>query len=86
MGIASMNATINNNRKLLKDGKRKPFTKSLGGYQKNSNYKQYVMPEVRPHVLRRIRIKTRRANRRLLIKQLIIGGSVALIMIYWFFF
>lgn len=86
MGIASMNATINNNRKLLKDGKRKPFTKSLGGYNKNTNYKPYAMPEVRPHVLRRIRIMTRRANRRLLIRQLLIGGSVAIVMIYWFFF
>lgn len=86
MGIAGMNATINDNRKLLKDGKRKPFTKTLGGYSKSTNYKPYVMPEVRPHVLRRIRIKTRRANRRLLMKQLIIGGSVAIVMIYWFFF
>lgn len=85
MGIASMNATIKNNRNLLKDGKRKPFTTSLGGYQKNRSYKPYVMPEVQPHVIRRVRIKIRRQNRRLLIKQLVIGGFVALVLIYLIF-
>ena len=81
--IGSMNAIINNNRKLLKDGKRKPFTKSVGGYSRSNGYKLYKMPEVFPHVLRRIRIKTRRQNRRLLIKQCIIGFVVLVSMIVY---
>jgi len=43
------------------------------------------MPKVPPHVLRRVRIKTRRHNRRLLIKQTIIGTIVTLIVIYGFY-
>jgi hypothetical protein len=85
MGISSMNATINNNRRLLKNGKRVPFTKMNGGSSKPSNYKQYVMPKVSPHVLRRIRIKTKRDNRRLLIKQIIVGTIVGSIVLYWFY-
>lgn len=81
MGISSMNATINNNRKLLKNGKRKPFAKMNGGSGKKQNYKPYVMPEVSPHVLRRIRIKTRKQNRRLFIKQIIIAITVGIIML-----
>lgn len=80
-----MNSVINNNRKLLKDGKRKPFSKSLGGSSKRSSYKPYVLPEVSPHVLRRIRIKTKRQNRRLLIKQICIGVIVGSIITYWFY-
>ncbi|WP_299338461.1 hypothetical protein [uncultured Psychroserpens sp.] len=81
--IGTMNSVINNNRKLLKDGKRKPFSKSLGGTSKKSTYKQYVLPEVSPHVLRRVRIKMKRQNRRLLIKQLVIGFvTLVLMMLY----
>ncbi|MCK8480581.1 hypothetical protein [Psychroserpens algicola] len=83
--IGSMNAVINNNRKLLKNGKREPFTKMNGGSGKKVNYKRYVMPEVSPHVLRRVRIKTRRENKRLLIKQVIIGLIVSLIMLYYLY-
>jgi hypothetical protein len=80
--MGTMNSVINNNRKLLKNGKRKPFTKMNGGSGKKQGYKTYVLPEVSPHVLRRIRIKTLRENRRLLIKQLIIGIIVGLMMLY----
>ncbi|WP_298754947.1 hypothetical protein [uncultured Psychroserpens sp.] len=86
MGISSMNATINYNRKLLKNGKRVPFTKMNGGSGKKQSYKPYVFPEVQPHVLRRIRIKTRRQNRRLLIKQLIIGLVTLVIIVYLLYF
>ncbi|OUS03452.1 hypothetical protein A9Q86_00635 [Flavobacteriales bacterium 33_180_T64] len=82
--MGSMNVVINNNRKLLKNGKRKPFAKSLGGYEKSSNYKPYVLPEVSPHVLRRIRIKIKRQNRRLLIRQIITVIIVGLLVSYWF--
>nr|WP_321226712.1 hypothetical protein [uncultured Psychroserpens sp.] len=85
MGISSMNSTINNNRKLLKNGKRVPFTKMNGGSSRKLGYKQYVMPKVSPHVLRRIRIKTKRGNRRLLIKKIIIGTIVGSIVLYWFY-
>ncbi|MDG5490101.1 hypothetical protein [Psychroserpens sp. SPM9] len=83
MGISSMNATINNNRKLLKNGKRKPFTKMNGGSGKPRLYKPYVLPEVFPHVLRRVRIKTKRENRRLLIKKISIGFVTLVVMIVY---
>lgn len=83
MGISSMNATLNNNRKLLKNGKRKPFTKMNGVSNKPLGYKLYVLPKVFPHVLRRVRIKTKRENRRLLIKQIIIGFVTFVLMILY---
>jgi len=83
--IGSMNATLNNNRKLLKNGKRKPFTKMNGSSSKQLGYKQYVMPKVSPHILRRVRRKTRRGNRRLLIKKIIIGIIAGSIVLYWFY-
>ncbi|WP_091423082.1 hypothetical protein [Formosa sp. Hel1_31_208] len=83
--IGSMNASLKNNRKLLKNGKRKPFSKSLVGYHKMTPYKTYVLPEVQPHVLRRVRIKIKRENRRLLIKQIIVGVFVGSIITYWFY-
>lgn len=81
MGIASMNATIGNNRKLLKNGKREPFTKMNGASSKTHGYKRYALPHMFPHKLRRVRIKTKRQNRRLLIKKSIIG-FVTLILIF----
>ncbi|WP_152611525.1 hypothetical protein [Psychroserpens damuponensis] len=83
--IGSMNTTINNNRRLLKNGKRIPFTKMNGGSNRPLGYKPYVMPKVSPHVLRRIRMKTKREQKRLLIKQLIIGTIVGSIVLYWFY-
>ncbi|WP_460217945.1 hypothetical protein [Psychroserpens sp. MEBiC05023] len=83
--IGSMNVTIKNNRKLLKNGKRKPFTKMNGGSSKKKMYKKYVHPEVSPHVLRRIRIKTQRYNRRMRIKKLITGVIVGVVVLYWFY-
>ena len=83
--IGSMNASLKNNRKLLKNGKRKPFSKSLGGYHNVRSYKTYALPKVRPHVLRRVRIKIKRENRRLLIKQIIAGIFVGSIVTYWFY-
>lgn len=81
--ISFMNATLNNNRKLLKNGKRKPFTKMNGGSSKRSNYKPYVLPKLQPHVLRRIRLKVKRQNRRLLIKKIVIVTIFLLLLIYW---
>ncbi|WP_425077724.1 hypothetical protein [Psychroserpens sp. S379A] len=81
--ISFMNVTLNNNRKLLKNGKRKPFSKRNGGSSKTSSYKPYVLPRLQPHVLRRIRLKVKRENRRLLIKKLIIGTLVLLLITYW---
>jgi hypothetical protein len=85
MGIASMNATIHNNRKLLKNGKRKPFSKMNGASSKIRSYKPYVLPYVQPHKLRRIRLKTKRENRKLLIKKLIVGSIVlgVLLVLFW---
>lgn len=84
MGIASMNATINNNRKLLKNGKRKPFSKMNGASNKIRSYKPYVSPYVQPHKLRRIRLKVKRENRKLFIKKLIIGTIVMGVLLVWF--
>lgn len=80
-----MNATINNNRKLLKNGKRKPFTKMNGGSSKSKTYKPYVLPSIEPHKLRRIRLKVKRENRRLLIKKLVIATLILLGIIYWIY-
>ncbi|MCB0382337.1 MAG: hypothetical protein KDD05_03300 [Psychroserpens sp.] len=84
--MSSMNITLKNNRDLLKNGKRKPFTKMNGGSAKKERYKPYVLPQLQPHVLKRIRFKTRRENRKLFIKKLIIGMIVLLILTYWIFF
>jgi hypothetical protein len=81
--ITSMNVTINNNRKLLKNGKRIPFTKMNGGSSKNKGYKPYVLPQIEPHKLRRIRVKIKRENRKLLIKKLIITTVILIVVMYW---
>ncbi|WCO01089.1 hypothetical protein [Psychroserpens ponticola] len=81
--ISSMNATINNNRKLLKNGKRKPFTKMNGASSKKKGYKPYVFPQIEPHKLRRIRIKVKKENRKLLIKKLITATIILLGITYW---
>ncbi|WP_033960149.1 hypothetical protein [Psychroserpens jangbogonensis] len=83
MGIASMNASINSNRKLLKNGKRKPFTKMNGGSSKSKGYKPYVLPKLQPHVLKRIRLKVKRENRKLLIKKLVIGFITLVLMLLY---
>jgi len=83
--ISSMNATINNNRKLLKNGKRKPFTKMNGGSSKKKGYKPYVLPKLQPHVLKRIRLKVKREHRKLLIKKLVIATIILLVITYWFY-
>ncbi len=83
--ISSMNATINNNRKLLKNGKRVPFTKMNGGSSKTKGYKPYVLPKLQPHVLRRVRRKVKRENRKLLIKKLLITTIVLLVLLYWIY-
>ncbi|MFT5848950.1 MAG: type III secretory pathway component EscT [Psychroserpens sp.] len=85
MGISAMNGIISNNRKLLKNGKRVPFTKMDGRSSKKQGYKLYVMPCVFPHVLRRVRIKVKRENKRLFLKKIIIGTIVGLAMLYWFY-
>ena len=83
--MGSMNLTLKNNRKLLKNGKRKPFTKMNGKSGTNQGYRKYVLPKAPPHVLRRVRIKTRRYNRRLLLQQIIVGTMVTLIVVYGFY-
>ncbi len=80
-----MNATINNNRKLLKNGKRVPFTKMNGGSSNTKGYKPYVLPKLQPHVLRRVRRKVKRENRKLLIKKLLITTIVLLVLLYWIY-
>lgn len=84
MGIGQMNATINNNRKLLKNGKRKPFTKMNGGSSKKTSYRPYF-PSIAPHKLRRVRLKVKKQNRILLIKKLIITTVILLGIIYWIY-
>jgi hypothetical protein len=78
-----MNSTINYNRGLLKNGKRVPFTKMNRGSSRELQYKKYVLPKVFPHVLRRVRVKTKRNNRRLLIKKTIIGFVTFVLMILY---
>ena len=85
MGIGQMNATINNNRKLLKNGKRKPFTKLNGGSNKKKGYKPYVLPQLQPHALKRIRLKVKREHRKLLIKKIIIAAITLLGIMYWLY-
>jgi hypothetical protein len=81
--ISSMNASINNNRKLLKNGKRKPFTKMNGGSRKKKGYKPYTFPQIEPHKLRRIRIKVKREQRKLLIKTILITIIILLGLLFW---
>ncbi|WP_431137238.1 hypothetical protein [Psychroserpens mesophilus] len=83
--MSAMNVSLNNNRKLLKNRKHKPFTKMNGGPGKTRIYKPYTLPKLQPHILRRIRLKTRRQNKRLFIKKLMIGIVVILMLTYWLF-
>ena len=71
MGIAAMNASLKNNRQLLKNGKRKPFSKTNGGGSKKTSYKRYTLPLLPPHVLRRIRRRVKKQNRLLRIKKVV---------------
>lgn len=84
MGIASMNATIDNKQKLLKNGKDKPFTKMNGASSNFRGYKPYVLPYIQPHKLRQIRLKVKRENRKLFSKNFIIGTVVISALILWF--
>lgn len=83
--IGSMNITLKNNRKLLKNGKRPPFTKMNGTSPKKLTYKRYTLPHMFPHKIRRVRIKTRRSNRRLLIKKVIIAVIGFIGLLYWIY-
>jgi hypothetical protein len=83
MGIASMNLSLNTNRKLLKSGKRTPFTKMNGGAKKKSNYKVYVLPQIPPHMLRRVRLRIRKQNQRRFKRQMVVGGLSILILILY---
>ena len=83
MGIASMNLSLNTNRKLLKNGKRTPFTKMNGGAKKKSNYKVYVLPQIPPHVLRRVRLRIIKQNRRRFKRQMVVGCLSILILILY---
>jgi hypothetical protein len=83
--MGSMNATIYNNRQLLKNGKCVSFTKMNRGSSKKRNYQKYVMPWIFPHVLRRVRIKTKREKRSLLMKRIIIGTLACLVLLFWFY-
>ena len=83
MGIASMNLSLNTNRKLLKNGKRTPFTKMSGGAKKKSNYKVYVLPQIPPHMLRRVRLRIIKQNRRRFKRQMVVGCLSILILILY---
>lgn len=83
--MSSMNISIKNNRNLLNNRKHKPFSKMNGGSSKKSRYKPYVFPQVRPHVLRRVRIKIKKQNRRLLIKKLMILTVILFLITYWIY-
>ncbi|MBR9847222.1 MAG: hypothetical protein GYB35_14485 [Algicola sp.] len=78
-----MNVTLKNNRKLLKNGKRKPFTKMNGGSGKIQTYKPYSLPKLQPHILRRIRRKVKKENRKLFIKKLLIAIVVLMLLLLW---
>ncbi|MCD2257608.1 hypothetical protein [Psychroserpens luteolus] len=84
--IGTMNAVLRNNRNLLRKKRRKPLKDFVGGYETVSTYKVYVLPEVPPHVLRRIRIKTRKQNRRILIKKTTVGFVTLIILLYLLYF
>lgn len=61
---AAMNAAIKRNRKLLKDGKRKPFERGkLGGYN-NLDKIELNYSDGSPHVLRNIKERMQEENRR----------------------
>lgn len=81
--IGSMNVTLKNNRKLLKNGKRPPFKKMNGVSSKKLGYKRYTLPHMFPHKIRRVRIKTQRRNRRLFFRKLLIAIIGLMIMLYW---
>ncbi len=81
--LGSMNATLKNNRALLLNSrKRKPFNSDLGGYSREYTYRRYVHPEIFPHVLRRIRLKMKRQNRRLFRLKLCVASFVLGIAFY----
>ncbi len=83
--IGSMNITLKNNRKLLKNGKRPPFKKMNGASSKKPSYKRYTLPHMFPHKLRRVRIKIKRYHRRMFIRKMIIaliGMTLLLIWVY----
>ena len=86
MGTLSIISIQKYNRKLLKNGKRKPFTKMNGGSSNKKNYVPYVLPQVPPNVLRRVRLKTQRENKRLLVKKTIIGFIVLVVLLYVLYF
>ena len=78
-----MNASLNFNRKQLKNGKRKPFTKMNGRSGKIQTYKPYSLPKLQPHILRRIRRKVKKGNQKLFIKKLLIAIVVLMLLLFW---
>lgn len=84
--IGSMNATINNNRKLLNSVRRKSLYETTIRYSNGkTTTNRYALPKLPPHRLRRIRRKIRKEQRRLLIKQVIIA-IIIFALITWCFF
>lgn len=83
--IGSMNVTLRNNRNLLKNGKRPPFKKMNGPSKQKSSYRRYTLPHMFPHKLRRVRIKTKRRNRKMLIRKLVIGIIGFILLLYWIY-
>ena len=84
MNIA-LNNNNNNNRKLSKNGKRKSFTKRNGCSSKKKDYKSYALPKLQPHKLRRIRVKIKRENTRLLVNKIVIVTIILIAITYWIY-
>ena len=79
--IGTMNATINNNRQLLNSVRRKSIYEKPFRSSKRSESNRYVLPELPPHVLRRIRIKIKREQRRLQLTKVVIASAVVLTLV-----
>ena len=78
-GVGSMNVVLKNNKLLL--NKKDRFKSSLGSYGENTVKSRYVLPEVRPHTLRRVRRRIRRENRRVFIKRVILLSVIIILII-----
>ncbi|OUR94454.1 hypothetical protein A9Q87_02105 [Flavobacteriales bacterium 34_180_T64] len=81
-GVGSMNVVLNNNKLLLNKNNR--FKKTLGGYDNKDSNQRYVMPEIRPHTLRRIRLKIQKENRRVFIKRFVLMSLFIVLLVVVF--
>jgi hypothetical protein len=83
--MAAMNATIRNNRKLLRNVNREKFKRTFGKYRLKGK-PEYDFPKVQPHTLRRIKERMIYENEQIFKRRIIAFIAISIILITVLFY